>query len=59
MTTCAIIQLSDGLVINVIVADPSDPAPDNCQLILTPDKFWVDAQIGWYWDGLTFKQGVS
>jgi len=59
MTTCAIIQLSDGLVVNVIVAAPSDPAPDKCQLITTPDEFGVDAQIGWYWDGLTFKQDIS
>jgi len=59
MSKCAVCQLSDNLVANVIVATPSDLAPDNCQLITTPDEFGVDAQIGWYWDGLTFKQGVS
>lgn len=31
-TTCAVCRLSDGLVVNIIVADPSDPAPAGCQL---------------------------
>ena len=32
-TTCAVCRLSDGLVMNTIVAVPSDPAPDGCQLV--------------------------
>ena len=58
MTTCAVCQISDGLVINVIIADPSDSAPQDCQLILSPDSLGMDAQIGWSWDGLTFNEAV-
>ena len=55
MSGCAVCQLSDGLVINLIVADPTDSCPyPDCQLIATPDVNGVDAQIGWIWDGSTF-----
>ena len=55
MTTCAVCQLSDGLVINMIIADPTDPCPyEDCQLIETPDINGVSAQIGWYWNGTDF-----
>ena len=55
MSVCAVCQLTDGLVINIIVADPSDPTPDPaCQLIATPDQNGHDAQIGWYWNGTDF-----
>jgi hypothetical protein len=33
MTTCAVCQLSDGLVTNVIVAKPTDVAPQDCKLV--------------------------
>ena len=52
MSTCAVCQLSDGLVVNVIIADPTDPAPDNCQLILVPDG--TPCGIGWIWNGTEF-----
>lgn len=32
-TTCAVVRLSDGLVMNTIVASPSDPAPVGCELV--------------------------
>jgi len=32
-TTCAVVRLSDGLVMNTIVALPSDPAPEGCQIV--------------------------
>lgn len=32
-TTCAVCRLSDGLVMNIIMAQPSDPAPEGCQLV--------------------------
>ena len=55
MTTCAVCQLSDGLVINTIIAEPTDPCPyENCQLIATPDVNGNNAQIGWYWNGTDF-----
>lgn len=46
-TTCAVCRLSDGLVINVIVASPSDPAPEGCQLIeiMTGQS----CGVGWYY----------
>lgn len=56
-TTCAVCQLSDGLVINKIVASPTDLPPDNCQLIeIDPG---VDCDIGWYWDGSIFIEPIN
>jgi hypothetical protein len=54
MTTCAVCQLTDGLIINVIVADPTDLAPEGAQLIETPDVDGNNAQIGGTWDGTNF-----
>jgi len=54
MSTCAVCQLSDGLIVNVIVAKPTDPAPDGCQLIITPDDLGNNAQISGTWDGTQF-----
>jgi hypothetical protein len=54
MSTCAVCQLTDGLIINVIVADPTDLPPDGCQLITTPDELGNNAQIGGTWDGTQF-----
>jgi hypothetical protein len=55
MTICAVCQLLNGLVINIIVAEPTDPCPyPDCELIETPDVNGVDAQIGWYWNGTDF-----
>lgn len=46
-TTCAVVRLSDGLVMNTIVASPSDPAPVGCELIeiMTGQP----CNIGWYY----------
>jgi hypothetical protein len=54
MTTCAVCQLTDGLIINVIVAEPTDPAPEGTQLIITPDSEGNNAEIGGTWDGTQF-----
>ena len=53
-TTCAVCRLSDGLVMNTIIALPSDPAPDGCQLveIMTGQA----CNIGWVWDSNTFVE---
>ena len=56
MTVCAIID-SDNFVINLIVADPTDLAPDGCGLILKPDDVFVD--IGYIWDGVSFNAPQS
>ena len=51
-TRCAVCQLVDGLVTNIIVAAPSDPAPADCQLVEIMNG--QPCNIGWYWDGTTF-----
>ena len=52
-TTCAVCRISDGLVLNVIVASPSDPAPQGCQLIEIMTGQPCD--IGWFWANNTFN----
>jgi len=42
MTICAVIDSNNQLV-NTIVAEPTDLAPDGCTLVEIPD--------GYYWDG--------
>lgn len=42
MTICAVID-TNNLIVNVIVAEPTDLAPDGCTLVEIPD--------GYYWDG--------
>jgi hypothetical protein len=49
---CAVVLIATGEVINIIVAEPTDPAPDDCELIALPDD--SPADIGWYWDGSEF-----
>jgi hypothetical protein len=51
-TRCAVCQLTDGLVVNIIIAAPSDPAQDGCQLIEVMND--QPGDIGWYWDGSAF-----
>lgn len=51
MSNCAVVQLSDGLVINKIVAEPTDLAPQGTQLIIADN---VSCDIGWTWDGTQF-----
>lgn len=51
-TRCAVCRLSDGLVLNVIIALPSDLAPDECQLIEIMNGQMCD--VGWYWNGVDF-----
>jgi len=51
---CAVCELSNGLVTNIIVADPNvDPAPEGTQLIAIADDQPCD--IGWTWDGTQFN----
>lgn len=51
-TTCAVVQLSDGLVINIVIAQPSDEPPIGCELIeIMADQ---PCNIGWYWNGVEF-----
>ena len=55
-TRCAVCQLSDGLVANIIVAAPSDPAQDGCQLVEIMNDQPCD--IGWYWTGTAFTPPI-
>lgn len=52
-TTCAVVRLSDGFVINMIIAAPSDPAPDGCQLVEVMAGQLCD--IGWHCIEGSFK----
>jgi hypothetical protein len=50
---CAVCNLSDNVVTNVIMADPNvDPAPYDTFLVGIQDGVMCD--IGWIWDGSTF-----
>ena len=51
-TRCAVCQLYDGLVVNIIIAVPSDPAQDGCQLVEVMNGQACD--IGWIWNGTDF-----
>lgn len=52
VTRCAVCQLSDGLVINTIVALPTDLPPLDCELVeIQPGQ---ECDIGWYYDGTAF-----
>jgi hypothetical protein len=52
-TTCAVCRLSDGLVMNIIMASPSDLPPNGCQLveIMTGQS----CNIGWFYVNDTFN----
>jgi hypothetical protein len=52
MTTCAVVQLSDSVVVNMIIAEPTDPAPEGCELILVPPG--MPCSTGWVWNGTEF-----
>lgn len=52
MTTCAVVQLSDNVVINMIVANPESLAPEGTQLILISEN--VMCNMGWIWNGTEF-----
>lgn len=49
---CAVCQISDGLVVNIIMASPSDLPPAECMLVEINDDQICD--IGWTWDGTNF-----
>ena len=49
MTTCAVID-SNNIVVNLIVAEPTDTPPEGCTLIEIPA-----CDIGWVWNGTRFN----
>lgn len=58
MTICAVVD-STNTVINLIIAEPTDLAPANCQLILTPDSNGYSPNIGDTWNGSDFVAQVN
>ena len=52
MTICAVCRLDNGLVINTIMAEPTDSAPYGCKLIEIEEG--VICGIAWTWNGTQF-----
>jgi len=52
MKTCAVCRLDNGLVINVIHAEPTDLAPYGCQLVEVTNG--TICGVSWTWDGVNF-----
>jgi hypothetical protein len=51
-TRCAVCELGGGLVVNIVVAAPSDEPPEGCQLVeIMADQ---PCNIGWAWNGSQF-----
>lgn len=45
MATCLVID-SNNQVVNRIVADPTDTAPDGCRLVeLPPGTYWTGSEV--------------
>lgn len=51
---CAVCQLIDGLIINIIVAKPTDTPPEGTQLIEILEANRHEVKIGGTWDGINF-----
>jgi hypothetical protein len=47
MSKCAVVQQSDNVCVNLIIAEASDPAPDGCFLV---DIDNMACDIGWIYD---------
>lgn len=57
MSICAVCRVSDGLVINIIVAEVTNISPyPECILVESPDTSGNNAEIGNYWDGTMFNK---
>lgn len=53
MANCAVID-SNNVVINIIVAEPTDTPPVDCKLVEIPF-----CDIGYVWDGVKFNPPVQ
>jgi hypothetical protein len=49
---CAYIDKASGVVLNLIIASPTDPVPKDIILIEVPENMSVS--LGWIWDGFIF-----
>jgi hypothetical protein len=52
MSVCAVVRNEDNVVINKIIAEPTDLPQDGCYLVLIPEGSMCD--MGWVWDGSNF-----
>ena len=52
MANCAVLD-KDNVVVNIIVADPTDPPPEGHILVLVNEDEFVD--IGLVYNGVTFN----
>lgn len=53
MARCAVCRLSDGVVLNIIIASDGDKPPiADCQLIVVPDD--IPCGPDYIWNGETF-----
>jgi hypothetical protein len=48
---CAVIN-TENLIVNIIMAEPIDLAPQGCFLVGVEEDVFCD--IGWSWDGTSF-----
>jgi hypothetical protein len=53
MANCAVVD-ARNIVINLIVAEPTDAPPEGCTLVEIPA-----CDIGWVWDGQRFNPPES
>jgi hypothetical protein len=58
-TRCAVVETATGLVVNIIIALPSDPAPNGCHLVEVMNGQPCD--MGWLFEdgGFTDPNGGS
>lgn len=52
MANLAVVRIDDNIVINMIVAEPSDPAYEGTYFVEILDGVMCD--IGWLWNGSVF-----
>lgn len=53
--TCAVVQLSDNVVVNKIITTNDSIAPEGCVLVSIDN---IPCDIGWVWDGYVFVEPV-
>jgi hypothetical protein len=49
---CAYIDKASGVVLNLIIASPTDPVPEDIILIEVPEG--TSVSLGWVWNGSIF-----
>jgi hypothetical protein len=52
MSVCALIDLNSNVVVNMIIAEVTDMAPNGYQIVEVTKS--LPSGIGWTWDGTKF-----